>query len=219
MNAPETIDPITVLETALLCAKAPLALRDMQALFEAEIAPEQLALWLEDLRGDWSRRGLELVQVASGWRFQSRPGVLPYLSRLEPEATPRYSRAAMEILAVIAYKQPVTRGDIEEVRGVAVNSLIVKQLEERGWIEVIGHRESVGRPALFATTQQFLDDLGLASLEDLPVIEAVGEAALRQIASLEAALLPAAEEGDMAAASSGAAASGNEPASASEPTP
>ncbi|RMX18921.1 SMC-Scp complex subunit ScpB [Vandammella animalimorsus] len=175
------VDPISVLEAALLCAPAPMAMPSLQALFEQPPDAEQIQAWLEQLQIDWAHRGLELVQVASGWRFQSRANVLPFLARLEPERTPRYSRAAMEILAVIAYRQPVTRGDIEEIRGVAVNSQIIKQLEERGWIEVIGHRESVGRPALFATTGQFLDDLGLASLRDLPEIDAVSEATLQQL--------------------------------------
>ncbi|MDO4724582.1 MAG: SMC-Scp complex subunit ScpB [Comamonadaceae bacterium] len=193
------VDPISVLEAALLCAPAPLAMPSLQALFEAPTDAAQIQAWLEQLQIDWAHRGLELVQVASGWRFQSRANVLPFLARLEPERTPRYSRAALEILAVIAYRQPVTRGDIEEIRGVAVNSQIIKQLEERGWIEVIGHRESVGRPALFATTGQFLDDLGLASLRDLPEIDAVSEATLQQL-GLGPAAAPASagEEGGAA---------------------
>ena len=125
----------------------------------------------QELQQDWALRGVELVQVASGWRFQSRPEMREYLDKLHPEKPPRYSRAALETLAIIAYRQPVTRGDIEDIRGVTVNSLIVKQLEDRGWVEVIGHRETVGRPALFATTRQFLDDLGLESLDQLPVLD------------------------------------------------
>lgn len=183
ISNPHAVDPISVLEAALLCAQEPMLVSQLQALFgeEVPVTEIQIQAWLEQLQYDWQRRGLELVQVASGWRFQSRPAVLPYLGRLESERTPRYSRAAMETLAVIAYRQPVTRGDIEEIRGVAVNSHIIKQLEERGWIEVIGHRESVGRPALLATTAQFLDDLGLASLRDLPEIDAVNEETLRQL--------------------------------------
>lgn len=161
-----------VLETALLCAGAPIAQEDLGGLFEEGLADAPaIAGWLEELAQDWQGRGLELVKVASGWRFQSRARMMPYLGRMQPERVPRYSRAAMEILAVIAYRQPVTRGDIEEIRGVAVNSQIIRQLEERGWVEVVGHRDSVGRPALFATTQKFLDDLGLASLQALPIVE------------------------------------------------
>lgn len=192
------VDPLSVLEAALLCANAPMPMSALQGLFGEEnpVDAVQIQAWLEQLQHDWQRRGLELVEVSSGWRFQSRREVLPFLGRLEPEQTPRYSRAAMEILAVIAYRQPVTRGDIEEIRGVAVNSQIIKQLEERGWIEVIGHRESVGRPALFATTAQFLDDLGLASLRDLPEIEAVSEETLQRLGVQE--LTAAGEKTDAA---------------------
>lgn len=166
-------DAKKVLETALLCADEPLAAEMLLDLFEDgnALGERGLEALLQDLAQDWQDRGLELVRVSSGWRFQSRRAMASYLGRMQPERTPRYSRAAMEILAVIAYRQPVTRGDIEEIRGVAVNSQIIRQLEERGWVEVIGHRETVGRPALFATTTAFLDDLGLASLEDLPLIE------------------------------------------------
>ncbi|MDH5855719.1 SMC-Scp complex subunit ScpB [Lampropedia aestuarii] len=181
VGAPGTVDPISVLEAALLCAKAAMPMDALLALFDEAVDELQIKAWLEQLQIDWARRGLELVCVSSGWRFQSRAAVLPYLGRMEPERAPRYSRAAMEILAVIAYRQPVTRGDIEDIRGVAVNSQIIKQLEERGWIEVIGHRESVGRPALFATTAQFLDDLGLQSLRDLPEIDAISDATLQQL--------------------------------------
>ncbi|MBA4267309.1 MAG: SMC-Scp complex subunit ScpB, partial [Comamonadaceae bacterium] len=136
-----------------------------------------------DLQLEWTGRGVELVHVASGWRFQSRPEMRSYLDRLHPEKPPKYSRATLETLAIIAYRQPVTRGDMEDIRGVTINSLIIKQLEDRGWIEVIGHRETVGRPALFATTRQFLDDLGLASLDQLPPLEAseVQESALDRL--------------------------------------
>ncbi len=166
-----TTDAKRVLETALICAPQPLSVRELGALFEAEVSADTLKTLLNDLQLEWTGRGVELVQVASGWRFQSRPELRPYLDRLHPEKPPRYSRATMETLAIIAYRQPVTRGDMEDIRGVTINSLIIKQLEDRGWVEVIGHRETVGRPALFATTRQFLDDLGLSSLDQLPPLE------------------------------------------------
>ena len=159
-----------VLEAALLCAQQPLALAELRTLFADELGPDTLRALLDDLRGDWQGRGVELVMLAGGWRFQSRPEMREYLDRLNPEKPPRYSRAAMETLAIIAYRQPVTRGDIEDIRGVTVSSQIVKQLEERGWIDAIGYREAPGRPALYATTQQFLDDLGLAHLDQLPLL-------------------------------------------------
>jgi len=169
-----------VLETALICAQAPLALREMRALFDDQIGSDTLRALLDELVQDWEGRGVELVALASGWRFQSRPELREYLDRLHPEKPPRYSRAALETLAIVAYRQPVTRGDIEEIRGVTVTAQIVKQLEDRGWIEVIGYRESPGRPALYATTRQFLDDLGLARLEQLPEIHALGEGVAAQ---------------------------------------
>jgi segregation and condensation protein B len=141
---------------------------------------------LDELTHDWSDRGVELVALASGWRFQSRPEMRVYLDRLHPEKPPRYSRAAMETLAIVAYRQPVTRGDIEDIRGVTVSSQIIKQLEDRGWIETIGYREAAGRPALYATTQQFLDDLGLASLDRLPLLDGEGGAAVQALEALEA---------------------------------
>jgi segregation and condensation protein B len=169
-------DAKRVLETALICAKQPLVLADMRALFADEVEINALHSLLDELAQDWQDRGVELVKVASGWRFQSRPELLEYLDRLHPEKPPRYSRAVMETLAIVAYRQPVTRGDIEDIRGVMVASTVVKQLEDRGWIEVVGHREGPGRPALFATTRQFLDDLSLSSLKDLPVLAARGSA-------------------------------------------
>lgn len=159
-----------VLETALICATEPLPLGEMRVLFDGEVGSDTLRRLLDELCQDWEERGVELVALASGWRFQSRPEMRPYLDRLHPEKPPRYSRAALETLAIVAYRQPVTRGDIEDIRGVTVSSPIVKQLEDRGWIEVIGYREAPGRPALYATTRQFLDDLGLASLDQLPLI-------------------------------------------------
>ncbi len=160
-----------VLETALICAQQPLQIRDMRALFDEAVGAETLKGLLGDLQLDWMQRGVELVQVASGWRFQSRPEMREFLDRLHPEKPPRYTRATLETLAIIAYRQPVTRGDMEDIRGVTISAQIIKQLEDRGWIEVIGHREAPGRPALFATTRQFLDDLGLASLDQLPLLD------------------------------------------------
>ena len=166
-----TTDAKRVLETALICAQQPLPLREMGVLFNGELTADSIRLALEDLQNDWSVKGVELVHVATGWRFQSRPQMREYLDRLHPEKPPRYTRATLETLAIIAYRQPVTRGDMEDIRGVTINSLILKQLEDRGWVEVIGHRETVGRPALFATTKQFLDDLGVDSLDQLPAMD------------------------------------------------
>lgn len=166
-----TTDAKRVLETALICAQQPLPLREMGVLFNGALTADSLRLLLEDLQNDWTGRGVELVHVATGWRFQSRPQMREYLDRLHPEKPPRYSRATLETLAIIAYRQPVTRGDMEDIRGVTINSLILKQLEDRGWVEVIGHRETVGRPGLYATTRQFLDDLGLESLDQLPATD------------------------------------------------
>lgn len=180
-----TQDAKRVLETALICAQQPLTLREMRVLFADEVGPDSLRSMLDELCRDWDGRGVELVSVASGWRFQSRPELREYLDRLNPEKPRRYSRAVMETLAIIAYRQPVTRGDIEDIRGVVVSTEIIKQLEDRGWIDVIGHREAPGRPALYATTTQFLDDLGLASLEQLPALELSGSdqaEALAQVA-------------------------------------
>jgi len=166
-----TADAKRILETALICSSQPLPVRDMRVLFDDELGADTIKGLLLELQEDWAQRGLELVSVGSGWRFQSRPEMRDHLDRLHPEKPPRYTRAALETLAIIAYRQPVTRGDMEDIRGVTINSLILKQLEDRGWVEVIGHRETVGRPALYATTRQFLDDLGLASLDQLPLIE------------------------------------------------
>lgn len=205
-----TAEAKRILETALICARQPLTLRDMRALFDGALAADTLKTLLADLQNDWAQRGVELVCVASGWRFQSRPEMRPWLERLYPEKPPRYTRATLETLAIIAYRQPVTRGDIEDIRGVTVSTQTIKQLEERGWVEVIGYRETVGRPGLYATTRQFLDDLGLASLEQLPAIEA-GEPGQELAQALEAAGLEPSEapEADSAAA-------GNAPGSAAE---
>ncbi|MDM0013625.1 SMC-Scp complex subunit ScpB [Variovorax sp. J22P168] len=166
-----TADAKRILETALICSTQPLPVRELRVLFDDELGADTIKSLLLELQEDWSQRGLELVSVGSGWRFQSRPELRDHLDRLHPEKPPRYTRAALETLAIIAYRQPVTRGDMEDIRGVTINSLILKQLEDRNWVEVIGHRETVGRPALYATTRQFLDDLGLASLDQLPLIE------------------------------------------------
>jgi segregation and condensation protein B len=173
-----TAEAKRVLETALICAPGPLPLPEMKALFNGELDNDRLRRLLDELCQDWQDRGVELVALASGWRFQSRPELRVYLDRLHPEKPPRYSRAAMETLAIVAYRQPVTRGDIEDIRGVTVSSQIVKQLEDRGWIEAIGYREAPGRPALYATTKTFLDDLGLASLDQLPPIDGSAAAGL-----------------------------------------
>lgn len=164
-----------VLETALLAAQEPLPIGEMRRMFEGEIDNDVLRRLLEELREDWKDRGVELVVTASGWRFQTRILFQKYLERIHPERPPRYSRAVLETLAIIAYRQPVTRGDIEDIRGVSVSAEVIKRLEERGWIEVIGHKEVPGRPALFATTKTFLDDLGLRSLQELPPLEEIAK--------------------------------------------
>jgi segregation and condensation protein B len=166
-----TTDAQRVLETALICASQPLPVRDLRVLFNDELGADTIKTLLEDLQLQWAQKGVELVSVATGWRFQSRPQMREYLDRLHPEKPPKYTRATLETLAIIAYRQPCTRGDMEDIRGVTINSLIIKQLEDRGWVEVIGHKDTVGRPALFATTKQFLDDLGLESLNQLPVLD------------------------------------------------
>ncbi|MDQ2734068.1 MAG: SMC-Scp complex subunit ScpB [Pseudomonadota bacterium] len=171
----KTLDAKRVIEAALICSTQPIAVRELGALFADEIGPDTIRELLGELGRDWAGRGVELVSLASGWRIQSRPEMAVYLARLSPDRPPRYSRAVMETLAIVAYRQPVTRGDIEDIRGVAVASSIVKQLEDRGWIEAIGYREAPGRPALFATTRQFLDDLGLSSLEQLPLLDGAGD--------------------------------------------
>jgi segregation and condensation protein B len=183
-----TQDAKRVLETALICANQPLPLRAIRNLFDDQIGSDTLRSMLDELVRDWSGKGVELVSIASGWRFQSRPELREFLDRLHPEKPPKYSRAVLETLAIIAYRQPVTRGDIEDIRGVMVGSQIVKQLEDRGWIEAIGHRDAPGRPSLFATTRQFLDDLGLGSLDQLPTLEG-GQAPTDALADLQPSLL------------------------------
>ncbi len=183
-----TQDAKRVLETALICANQPLPLRAMRNLFDDQIGADTVRSMLDELVREWNGRGVELVSIASGWRFQSRPELREFLDRLHPEKPPKYSRAVLETLAIIAYRQPVTRGDIEDIRGVMVGSQIVKQLEDRGWIEAIGHRDAPGRPSLFATTRQFLDDLGLGSLDQLPTLEG-GLAPVDALSDLQPSLL------------------------------
>lgn len=162
---------LRVLETALLCADQPLSVTELGRLFSSrDTSVDDVRRHLAVLQLDWSERGLELVQVASGWRFQSRADMQPYLERLNPERPPRYSRAVLETLAIIAWRQPVTRGDIEDIRGVTVSTQIIRTLEERGWIETLGYRDAPGRPALLGTTRQFLNDLGLRALDQLPAL-------------------------------------------------
>src|SRR5438445_10521728 len=164
-----------VLEAALLTAQQPLSLADMDKLFGGEFDRGVLQALLDELIRNWEGRGVELVCLASGWRFQSTPAMRTYLERLNPDKPVRYSRAVLETLAIIAYRQPVTRGDIEEIRGVTVSTQVIRTLEERGWIETVGHREVPGRPALLATTRTFLDDLGLRSLQELPPLEDIAK--------------------------------------------
>ncbi|MGB3288459.1 MAG: SMC-Scp complex subunit ScpB [Burkholderiaceae bacterium] len=214
---------VRVLETALLCADQPMTLAELRTLFAAEdFSSDEMKAHLAALQAEWSDRGLELVSLASGWRFQSRPEMQRYLARLNPEKPPKYSRAVLETLAIIAWRQPVTRGDIEDIRGVTVSSQIVRALEDRGWIEVLGHRDAPGRPALLGTTRQFLDDLGLKALDELPELEShetvvalagleleeikdEGEAAGDQTASGMPAAEPPAEEAEDADAADDAA--------------
>ena len=160
-----------VLETVLLCSSEPMSINELSRLYGDEVTPENIITWLNELQNDWSEKGMELVNIATGWRFQSRLSMREYLDRLTVEKPPKYSRAVLETLAIIAYRQPVTRGEIEEIRGVTVSTQIVKQLEDRGWIEVIGHKDTIGRPALYATTKQFLDDMSIPNLQSLPALE------------------------------------------------
>lgn len=164
-----------VLEAVLLSAQQPLSVLELKKVFADGIASDVLRVLLDELREEWSGRPVELLQLASGWRFRTRAEYMPYLERLNPEKPPKYSRAVLETLAIIAYRQPVTRGDIEDIRGVTVATQVIKALEERGWVDVVGHRDTPGRPALFATTKKFLDDLGLRSLTELPPLEEINQ--------------------------------------------
>jgi segregation and condensation protein B len=172
LNPPEAK---RILEAALLASQEPLGLTDLKRLFDGQLGVDTLRPLLAELAEEWQGRAVELVSLASGWRFQTRAELQPYLDKLFPEKPPRYSRAVMETLAIIAYRQPVTRGDIEDTRGVGVSTQIIQALETRGWIDVVGHRETPGRPALYATTTKFLDDLGLRSLEELPPLEEIAK--------------------------------------------
>jgi len=218
-----------ILETALLVAGEPLAPAELAKLFDPPLEQELVRKLLEEIRAAWDGRSVELALVASGWRFRAKPEVQPYLDRLTPDKPPRYSRAAMETLAIIAYQQPVTRGDIESIRGVAVSSHIIKTLEDRQWIEVVGHRETPGRPALYATTKQFLDDLNLRSLSELPPLAQLDTSHLLELpdapakaAEAELALASpilgttASSSADLAAPSSAAGDAGRD---AAEPNP
>jgi len=181
-----------IIEAALLSSQEPLSLADLKKLFEDEVGPDILRRLLDELREDWSGKAVELVNLASGWRFQTKPDFQPFLERISPEKRPRYSRAVMETLAIIAYRQPVTRGDVEDIRGVTVSTPIIQALESRGWIDVVGHRDTPGQPALYATTKAFLDDLGMRSLQELPPLEEIArtlqlEPATTQPAANEAA--------------------------------
>jgi len=197
-----------ILEAALLVAGEPVPVATLARLFDPPLAGDFVRKLLGALKADWAGRKVELVQVASGWRFQGRSEIQPFLDRLSPEKPPRYSRAVMETLAIIAYQQPVTRGDIEAIRGVAVSTNVVKALEDRQWIEAVGHRETPGRPALYATTKTFLDDLGLTSLAELPPLAELDPSHLLETpdAPTKAAEAPLALASPILGADAGAAA-------------
>lgn len=196
-----------VIEGALLASQEPLSIGDLKRLFDDELGPDTLRRLLDDIRDEWTARAVELVNTASGWRFQTRPDFRRFAERLNPEKPPRYSRAVMETLAIIAYRQPVTRGDIEDIRGVSVTAQIIQVLEARGWIDAVGHRETPGRPALYATTRAFLDDLGLRSLQELPPLEEIARTLLQDEQTPpaeEASAEPIAEPVDSPSAASSA---------------
>ncbi len=217
MDILDSQDAQCILEAALLCAHQPMTIREMRVLFDDALSADAVRALLGELSVRWEGRGAELRELATGWRFQTRAQVQEYLDRLNPEKPPKYSRATLETLAIVAYKQPVTRGDIEDIRGVTVSTQIVKHLEDRGWVEVIGHRDAPGRPGLYATTRQFLDDMGLSSLDQLPALDgvAITEALMNQpqVSLLEDA--PPTEEsaGDVADQANAQAELSDEPAS------
>ena len=195
MHSPSEVK--RVIEAALLASPDPLGLQELKRLFDGELSADTLRNLLTEIGEEWKGRAVELVHVASGWRFQTTAEFQPYIERLNPEKPPRYSRAVMETLAIIAYRQPVTRGDIEDIRGVTVSTQIIQSLEGRGWIDTVGHRETPGRPALYATTRKFLDDLGLRSLEELPPLEEIAQTlALEPGPTAEAGVRPANAETD-----------------------
>lgn len=202
MSSPTEVKRI--IEAALLSTQEPLSVADLKKLFEEEIGPDTLRRLLDELRGEWSERAVELVNTASGWRFQTRPEFQPFIERLNPDKRPRYSRAVMETLSIIAYRQPVTRGDVEDIRGVTVSAQIIQTLESRGWIDVVGHRDTPGRPALYATTKSFLDDLGLLSLQELPPLEEIARTLELEPATTQPASNEPANEPDAPAASNAA---------------
>ena len=200
-----------ILEAALLASPEPVGIPELKRLFDGEVSPDTVRNLLTELAEEWQGRSVELVNVASGWRFQTRPDFQPYLERLSPEKPPRYSRAVLETLAIIAYRQPVTRADIEEIRGVTVSTQIVQSLENRGWIDVVGHRETPGRPALYATTRKFLDDLGMRSLEELPPLEEIAKTLqLEPVPTPEADTRPANSEAASESTHEAPAATGTE---------
>ena len=192
---PNPTEAKRIIEAALLASQEPLSLADLKRVLDDDIANDTLRNLLDELRGDWSERAVNLVSLASGWRFQTAPAFRPFIERLQPEKPPRYSRAVMETLAIIAYRQPVTRGDVEDIRGVVVSTPIIQALESRGWIDVVGHRDTPGRPALYATTRTFLDDLGLRSLQELPPLEEIARTLQLEAESAQPATAqPAANE-------------------------
>ena len=193
MHSPSEVKKI--LEAALLAAPEPMGLPDLKRVFDGEVSTDTLRNLLVELQADWKGRAVELVNVSTGWRFQTTAEFRPFVDRLQPEKPPRYSRAVMETLAIIAYRQPVTRGDIEDIRGVVVSTQIIQTLEARGWIDVVGYRETPGRPALYATTRRFLDDLGLRSLEELPPLEEIAKTlSIEPVPTAEAGVRPANSE-------------------------
>src|SRR6187551_583025 len=208
LNPPEAK---RILEAALLAAQEPLSPSELKRLFDGELGVDAIRKLLAEVAQDWQGRAVELVNLSSGWRFQTRAELQPYLDKLFPEKAPRYSRAVMETLAIIAYRQPVTRGDIEDVRGVVVSTQIIQTLENRGWIDVVGHRETPGRPALYATTRKFLDDLGLRSLEELPPLEEIAQTlTLEPVPTAEAGIRPANSEPEAVAEAVAEPATGTE---------